>query len=263
VQSLPELRQRKKMLDAHASVAYALLTEIKRRDLDVFSALEEAMLGNYPIDEDRLQQLFVPTEDPEKRSDLLRITLIFFLTSGDAAKETVAVMESKLREIGVNVAALETLKKMRAFLSAPTWAQVARKDGAQVGLFSGLASKAKVFGEQLKVMAKGGSRGSQPVLPVARMVRDLSSVSPTTPLSDDLARAVNIIDPRLPGSSSSIASLHSIGDWIVFVVGGGCVSEYVNILQSVPSSVDVTYGSTELLSGAEFVEQLELLAKSS
>eukprot|EP00762_Andalucia_godoyi_P001264 ANDGO_04802.mRNA.1 SEC1 family transport protein SLY1 len=299
VQSLPELRKRKKLLDAHSSIAYALLTEVKKRDIDVFAALEESMMTNYPVDEERLTQLFA-LERPDSTtalgtgaspssassaplnaafetqlSDRLRLFLIYFLSLDPAiAKDTLAGLETKLRGMGANLGSYEFVKRMRTFLSTPTWAQISRREKEQQGIFSGLASKAKVFGEQLRVMASGLSRGGQVTFPVARLVRDViaasvvasqqalgapgSSASPAHREYEETVRSLMMVDPRI--SSHVPVSLANVGDWIVFMIGGGSLSEYTNILQNTPPGVDVIYGCTELLSGEEFLDQLQILS---
>lgn len=76
------------------------------------------------------------------------------------------------------------------------------------------------------------------------------------------------LDPRKlgPPSSSGGASEQQprYSDVIVFVIGGGCYSEYFNLMEIVKQNLQtagglkhIYYGSTELLSGPEFMSQLE------
>lgn len=77
------------------------------------------------------------------------------------------------------------------------------------------------------------------------------------------------LDPRSPSSSSSKGEKYS--DVIVFVLGGGCYSEFFNLQELLKDKGpggssggalrNIIYGCSELLSGDEFVDQLERLSQ--
>lgn len=265
---LPVLQQKKRSIDCHTALAYALLSEIKARELDVYAALEESLLASFPVDEDRMLQLIRADKDTE--TDKLRLFLICFLSTESAASRTVLLeMENKLRTDGVNLSSFDFVKSFKTFLSGSSGVQRASQESNS--LLGGLASKAKVLGEQLKVLASGGQRGQANALPLARMVRELvqrSSVPSTEEMrgsskaSTAYLSSLSMIDPRLPSGASSV-SLQVVDEWIVFVVGGGSLLEYTNILLNCPAGARVSYGSTEIVTGREFLDQLALLAQPS
>ena len=43
--NMPELREKKKSIDMHINIATALLSQIKRRELNVFATLEDAIIS--------------------------------------------------------------------------------------------------------------------------------------------------------------------------------------------------------------------------
>ena len=84
------------------------------------------------------------------------------------------------------------------------------------------------------------------------------------------------LDPRsgsgLSHNSSSSSKGEKYSDVIVFVLGGGCYSEFFNLQEllkdkgpggssSSGALRNIIYGCSELLSGDEFVEQLERLSQ--
>ena len=81
------------------------------------------------------------------------------------------------------------------------------------------------------------------------------------------------LDPRsgLSNSSSSSSKGEKYSDVIVFVLGGGCYSEFFNLQELLKDKGPggssggalrtIIYGCSELLSGDEFVDQLERLSQ--
>lgn len=81
------------------------------------------------------------------------------------------------------------------------------------------------------------------------------------------------LDPRsgLSSSSSSSSKGEKYSDVIVFVLGGGCYSEFFNLQELLKDKGpggssggalrNIIYGCSELLSGDEFVDQLERLSQ--
>merc|ERR1719446_16679 len=77
VSSLPELLEKKRLIDMHCSLATSVLDCIKLRRLDVFFELEEKIMSGTTLDKSIMEVL----SDPENGSpmDKLRLFLIYFL----------------------------------------------------------------------------------------------------------------------------------------------------------------------------------------
>merc|ERR1719189_2778978 len=77
VSSLPQLLEKKRLIDQHTNIATAVLDKIKVRRLDVFFELEEKIMSGTTLDKSIMEVL----NDPENGSpmDKLRLFLIYFL----------------------------------------------------------------------------------------------------------------------------------------------------------------------------------------
>ena len=106
---LPELRERKAILDMHMNIASALLQGIKDRQLDNFFQLEEN------INKQTKQQMTELISDSNKGNeplDKLRIFVIWFLTTEqDVSRAEMDKFEEALRKQGVDTAPIAYIKR--------------------------------------------------------------------------------------------------------------------------------------------------------
>lgn len=106
---LPELRERKGILDMHMNIASALLQGIKDRQLDNFFQLEEN------ITKQTKQQMTELLNDPDKGTepmDKLRIFIIWFLTTEqEVSRADMEKYEESLKKLGVEIAPLAYIKR--------------------------------------------------------------------------------------------------------------------------------------------------------
>jgi sec1 family domain-containing protein 1 len=106
---LPELRERKAILDMHMNIATALLKGIKDRQLDNFYEIEEN------ITKQTKTQVLELINDKEKGTDpldKLRLFIIWFLSiEHDVTRAEMDKFEQALQEIGADTAALAYIKR--------------------------------------------------------------------------------------------------------------------------------------------------------
>ena len=138
---LPELRERKAVLDMHMNIATTLLQGIKDRQLDNFFQTEEN------ITKQTKAQILELLNDPEKGKeplDKLRLFIIWFLsTEQEISRTEMDRFEEALTRAGADITALGYVKRVRdetrmtMMTSAPTQPAQPSTD---MNLFKGFSS---------------------------------------------------------------------------------------------------------------------------
>ncbi|KAI5291106.1 Vesicle trafficking between the ER and Golgi [Ascosphaera aggregata] len=266
---LPELRERKAILDMHMNIATALLKEIKDRQLDNFFQLEEN------VKQQTKQQILDLIADPERGKDpmdKLRLFLIWFLsTETDLSKGDITRFEEALTQAGVQdispityVRRVREITRMTMMTSSSSQPQQQSSD-----LFRGFSSLSNRLTGTITSGALGSNfesliAGVKNFLPVDKDLTVTkiteSIMNPTSASSSAIQMTENYLyfDPRsanargaMPPSSASRSGGSSIpgslggatpginatfgqrrqgfNEAIVFTVGGGSMEEYGNL----------------------------------
>ncbi|KAL5984206.1 Vesicle trafficking between the ER and Golgi [Asimina triloba] len=255
VNSLPELTERKKVIDKHTNIATVLLGEIKERSLDSYYNVENDMLTRGSIDR---HVLLSTLKGKGTKVDKLRLAIIYLLSSETTPQSDVEAVEAALRESEVDTCAFQYVKKIKSLnMSLANPANSASK--------SNIVDWAeKLYGQSISAVTAGMknllSGGRQ--LALTRTVEALMEGKPNPEVDSYL-----VFDPRAPKSSTGAGGSHLKGSFkeaIVFMIGGGNYVEYGSLqelAQRQQPSKHFIYGTTEILTGAEFVEQLTLLGQ--
>lgn len=266
---LPELRERKAVLDTHMNILGALLKGIKDRQLDNYFQTEEN------ITKQTKAQIMELISDADKGSDpldKLRLFIIWYLsTEQDVSRAEMDRFEETLRLAGADTLPLKYVKRVRELTrmtmisSAPT--QTAQSNTSNE-LFRGFSSLSSRVTDRFKDAGLGANfenliSGVKNFLPVNK---DLTLTKITESLMDPQNASSSAIsktesylyfDPRsanargtlppasqartqtgMPGGLSNVgrgidASFgqrrQGFSEAIVFTVGGGSMDEYGNL----------------------------------
>uniref|UniRef100_A0A4W6DHH5 Sec1 family domain-containing protein 1 n=2 Tax=Lates calcarifer TaxID=8187 RepID=A0A4W6DHH5_LATCA len=253
VSSLPELLEKKRLIDLHTNVATAVLDHIKSRKLDVYFEYEEKLMSKSTLDKSLLDIISDP--DAGTPEDKMRLFLIYYITAQQAPSESDLEQYKKaLLDAGCDLSPLNYIKQWKAFTKmAATPANYGNSGVKPMGLFSRVMNT----GSQFVMEGVKNLVLKQHNLPVTRILDNLMEMK-SHPETDDY----RYFDPKMLRGSEryNITPLISA---IVFVVGGGNYIEYQNLVDYTKSKQGkkVVYGCSELFNAAQFIKQLSQLGQ--
>eukprot|EP00096_Caligus_rogercresseyi_P009495 TRINITY_DN3238_c0_g1_i2.p1 TRINITY_DN3238_c0_g1~~TRINITY_DN3238_c0_g1_i2.p1 ORF type:complete len:503 (-),score=165.64 TRINITY_DN3238_c0_g1_i2:55-1563(-) len=234
--SLPELLEKKRLIDMHTSIATCILDHIKQRKLDVFFELEEKIMSRVSLSERALLDIF---EDPEAGTpeDKIRLFLIYYLCSGEELPDSdFDKYTNVLTEMGCDITPLAYLKRWKSInqLHSSNYSQAVT--GAD---YSGGGTKTiSMFG---KLMVQS----SNFVMEGVKNFVVKKHALPATKITEEIMDARSgqyqdnylYLDPKiLRGSLKDIPKTkNAFQEGIVFMVGGGNYIEYQNLLEGAQS----------------------------
>lgn len=254
VNSLPELTERKQVIDKHTNIATVLLGEIKERSLDSYAKKENDMMVRGGIDR---AELLAVLKGKGRKMDKLRFAIIYLISSETINQLEVESVEAALRESEVDTTAFQYVKKIKSLNVSLASANSASR--------SNIVDWAeKLYGQSISAVTAGVKNllSSDRQLVMTRTVEALMDGKPNPEIDSYL-----LLDPRAPKSGAGTSSSHLKGPFkeaIVFMVGGGNYVEYGSLQELAKSQQPVKhviYGTTEILTGVEFVEQLTVLGQ--
>lgn len=159
---LPELKERKAILDMHMNIATALLNGIKERNLDEYVVTEENIVKQ------ARSQILDWIKDDKKGSnptDKLRLFIIWFLsTEQEVNRADMEAFESALRAVGADTASLGYIRQVREITrmtmlsSAPSSATPQQQSSSTSSdLFRGFASISSRLTDRFKEAGLGAN----------------------------------------------------------------------------------------------------------
>lgn len=196
---LPELRERKAILDMHMNIATALLKGIKDRQLDNFFQLEEN------IGKQTKAQILELLNDPAKGTeplDKLRLFIIWFLTTEtELTRAEMTRFEESLTQAGcTDISSLGYVKKVREVTRMTMMTSTSTPQQPSSDLFRGFSSLSNRLTDRITSGTLGANFDSL-----------ISGVKNFLPANKDLTLTKiteSIMDPS-SASSSAIAKTES------------------------------------------------------
>ncbi|EDO32378.1 predicted protein [Nematostella vectensis] len=260
VSSLPELLEKKRLIDMHTNIATALLDHIKARKLDIFFETEEKIMSKSTLDKSILEIIQDP--DAGTPEDKLRLFIIYYVSGPTMSPAEFDQYASALQACGVQSAALSYIKKWKAFTKITT-APLQSGGGGQ-NTYSAMFSRIMNTGSQFVMEGVKNLVVGNKNLPVTRIL-DAVMENKSNPEVEDF----RYFDPkmlRVTDSSSIPRNKTPFQEAIVFMVGGGNFIEYQNLMDYAKRSSGtkkVFYGASEVLNASQFIKQLSRLGEDS
>ncbi|CAF4952947.1 protein sly1 homolog [Pieris napi] len=256
VNSLPQLMEKKRLIDMHTTIATAILNVIKSRRLDSFFELEEKIMSKSSAVESKTVLDLISDEEAGTPEDKMRLFIIYYLCTSQLNEEEYKKFEAALQTANCDIQAMAYMKRLKSFTKMSS--QYEGGGTKTVSMFSKLVSQGSSFvmeGVKNLVVKKHK-------LPVSRTVEsaligsgdDLTWFDPRTARTDAAARARAARQPPP-------------NDAVVFIVGGGSYIEYHNLIdfakQQAANGVNrkIIYGATTLPNASQFLKQLSLLGE--
>ncbi|CAL3967383.1 unnamed protein product [Diplocarpon coronariae] len=200
---LPELRERKAILDMHMNILAALLTGIKNRQLDNYFQMEESVTK---LNKQQIQDVLEGEDKGTEPMDKLRLFIIWFLsTEQDVSRAEMEKYEELLKTAGAETSSLAYVKQVRAttrmtmMTSAPSQASPsASNTGSLFGTFQSRLGGLSTITSKIQESGIGGNLG-------ANVENFISGVKNLMPVNRDLTVTKiteSIMDPAGANSSA-------------------------------------------------------------
>uniref|UniRef100_A0A8C0D9N3 Sec1 family domain containing 1 n=1 Tax=Balaenoptera musculus TaxID=9771 RepID=A0A8C0D9N3_BALMU len=222
VSSLPELLEKKRLIDLHTNVATAVLEHIKARKLDVYFEYEEKIMSKTTLDKSLLDIISDP--DAGTPEDKMRLFLIYYISAQQAPSEADLEQYKKaLTDAGCNLNPLQYIKQWKEY------------NGMQSSSFApSLLSRVMNTGSQFVMEGVKNLVLKQQNLPVTRILDNLMEMK-SNPETDDY----RYFDPKM--------------------LRGGNYIEYQNLVDYIKGKQGkhILYGCSELFNATQFIKQVK------
>ncbi|KAJ2950086.1 hypothetical protein O0L34_g11427 [Tuta absoluta] len=259
VNSLPQLMEKKRLIDMHTTIATAILNAIKSRRLDSFFELEEKIMSKSTAVESKTVLDLISDPSAGTPEDKMRLFIIYYLCSGQLAEDEYKKFEAALTSAECDVKPMAYMKRWKGFTKMSS--QYEGGGTKTVSMFSKLVSQGSSFvmeGVKNLVVKKHK-------LPVSRAVESALGGA------GEGASELTWLDPRMARADGAararVAKTTPPTDAVVFVVGGGNYIEYHNLIDFAKQQAaggttrKIIYGATTLPNAGQFLKQLSLLGE--
>jgi len=275
INALPEMTEKKRIIDMHTNIAHALVAEVKARELDRYYELEDQLASQSTATSvTQLEQLLNASEKGTA-VDKLRALMALVLTKNNVDPQKLQSLLEALEGMGGDASGVKYLQRLAQIrnMAMPSASSSAGPGaaasggsalaGAFGGLAGGLADRFMATGEGLLAAGMSGIKNivaSKKELVICQIMESLMDQKQGGMTDNYL-----YLDPKAPsmGRGAEVPRIRApFRKALVFVVGGGNYVELQSLQEwAQTSGRQVIYGSTDMVSPVQFVDELSHLGQ--
>jgi len=269
--ALPEMTERKRSIDMHTNIATALVSEVRARGLDRYYELEDQFssqsLGSSIA---ALTELMADAQQGTVL-DKTRALMVLYLTKPSITPAQLQGLIDGLQAISGDTSGMSYLKYLSSMrnmtapnlTAGPGTSAAPALGGAGGGFMGGFAEKMMASSESF--LAAGLSNiknivASKKELVICQILESLMEQKPSAATENYL-----YLDPKAPPAiGGEVPRVRApFRRAVAFVVGGGNYAEMQSVQEwAQEHGRQVTYGSTDMVSPAQFVDELDNLGRA-
>lgn len=278
VEKLPELTARKATLDMHMDILSSLINELQAKNLDKYFEIEQNATDPKVLKE--FLELLVVDSERDSSLDKLRTFIILTLLV-DLTPEYIEKVKSIFKEKypQVDLSSFNYILKFKEHSKLANLSTLNETSNNFTNQASQMNSSALLSGLSSKLYGLTEGKISEGLTSIATRIKSFipeKKLLPITTIVEAIMDPVNAsqqsvqltdeyvyLDPKSRGGHSKPPKRQSYQESLVFVVGGGNYLEYQNLQEwaNDPNKAhrEVIYGSTEITSASEFLEECSVL----
>lgn len=272
IEVLPELLKRKANLETHTNILQNVMKRIAAREVPTFFEMEQAIqsAGGRVVDQPAVLALLRDGTKGDLKDKARLLLLVSLTPDAVGSKASADEFDTAFRQGCAVMPQPPTKEAIDRILAAAAFSRrlQALQSPLSVGLEKQSAQSLSSFltsaqSRASSLMAKAAAFFTKFTPHYITRVVDSLSEGRACPEDDSFCT----LDPRSKAGEVIDLKGSKYSDVIVFVVGGGCYSEFYNLQDLIKSKAgansalkSVMYGTSELMSGDSFLAQLEKLA---
>lgn len=278
VEKLPELTARKATLDMHMDILSSLINELQAKNLDKYFEIEQNATDPKVLKE--FLELLVVDSERDSSLDKLRTFIILTLLV-DLTPEYIEKVKSIFKEKypQVDLSSFNYILKFKEHSKLANLSTLNETSNNFTNQASQMNSSALLSGLSSKLYGLTEGKISEGLTSIATRIKSFipeKKLLPITTIVEAIMDPINAsqqsvqltdeyvyLDPKSRGGHSKPPKRQSSQESLVFVVGGGNYLEYQNLQEwaNDPNKAHrkVIYGSTEITSASEFLEECSVL----
>lgn len=259
IEQLPEIIKRKDNLETHTNILQALMNEIGTREIHNFFEFEENIISNGKITDKSALLTFL--KEKGTFEDKARLLAIITIWSDTSIMEYESAFTQGCQAILPTPPTIEMINKKISTCAAIRRSQSIEQSRGSVPLTNNVQSNVMSFTASVAATISRAASMIQSKFSPKYITRVVDSIAEgRSCVEDDMFIT---LDPKLKPGENTVEKGSRYSDVIVFVIGGGCYSEYYNLMEllkykgSMDKLKSIVYGSTEIINGSTFFTQME------